>query len=1664
VCGYLPYEDANTAKLYDKILHADYKTPRWISNAVRDLLGKMFVTDPARRYTIADIRRHPWFTQIMTPAPTLKSAPASTGDLIEPVVSECVRMGLDRGVLTDNLLRNAHNNITATYYLLAERMMRTGELAAAGALSALARAPPAAASSSSAAGGAGVPAGSPPAAAAVPMLSLPVDTSGGAGAGGASARGERPKSARSFNISKLAAQAGAASGGGGAAAASAGGGGSASTSPRPGTAMPSSFNGFVSTPVSGAGGAIITPRSASTTRGDGRAVSPRAAGAIAGLAGTSGVGAGMVGGLHSVAGGGAAGGGGGGGGAAVAFTPLAGSGKAAEGRPASTATGAGGKGEGEVRLAAAPPPSVAPAPVTAPTPITPGIVPSSLLGVLPGGGGVARPAAVIITPSSGPATSKTSGSSGGAAARTAIVTQRLVEMSTSPDATLVARGVAAAAAAVTAPTAPSGGAIAGSSGSSSGGAVPISPWSSDAPSSSTGTGSNGRASPRPGGQASAPSPTPSATSSAATMESGHQAPARQDTAGGDVVPSIVPYLPSDVQASAPPPHAAGSRSVSVGPTARRPATTAAGTRGGGGGFSGSASEGVEPALDIASKLAGVLTGGAPGSGRRAGPGAGSDADPGAAPSAEPFVTLLGSGNRVLPHHDDSGGGMRPPTPAPGVHVDSIQPPTPTSAAHSGGHAAMTPARPDSAATATAPGHGFGLSAPFPGAGGTGVSGLGDHRRAPRPTPPALDVRSPAGGLHPAALDVGATGLAGAWTGSKTAQSPAHSVVSAVSSVSSASGREDRLDGESILGAVSPAASFTGSLRPAAVSTAAHAGVDGASTRSTRPGDISLSLSLHDRTAPLPSTLPSPTLEVSARSFVSSYTQSPGGAGDAGGSRRLPSSAHAPASPVAPGSPAAAYMSPVRSPDAPADTAVGVHAPSPPSPDLPPPSSPAGAAALAPAHAHHPPPPATAAAAVSVLPSGAALAPTQAFLRYSAVDAASASATRPPSPLAATAAAAASSAARSPSHPATATVAPAVVGLPAQPLPGGSGMTMPSARTVTPTANRQSIASALASSALPSALAPGNSRPTSARSRTPSYRPGSAAGGSMASPIAPASAAGATWAPPDNDERTLQPPSAYVGPSSRPGSASGRRGGSALGGGDGGIPSQPAGGTPTSSSGMGFSGLSPLTSAILGGSAGAADGSSGGGSRRHPRGSGSGSGSTGGDVDEFGMVTGARSLSVPASRSRGRPTTAGGSSKRPISASRRDADRDVDPAHPPPADPAAALQPHAPARPASRGGTGAGPRPGSSMRRFKPSDVSRNYPMPWKETTATAPPAAAATNSTAGHATSPRGAGSGGAAPGMLAAAVAAATPAPSPPVQSALVNMLQRMAVAGYGATGSGDGALASGAWMSDVGAATPLAVQHGAGPLGHAPRAPPTDAPTTVTRRPITAADARAMSAARGYVVNRGATAAAAGAGVGGDKPSHPVYAAVVESYIAGVTDGTGGTGGTSDLTGTGGPGGHVTSALANLFPGAQLSRPASSAGGSGMHLVPQPPPARKAAVGPASFGGGGGGAAPFVPTAWGDAFTGAGAGGDVSASAAHPRYAGGGHRVLRVSGGGASAAGVAAPQPPPHGVTAAAGKPVGAPAYAVAVGSRAGTPLVAMALDGGGAAPGGRAVVGGR
>jgi len=122
VCGFLPFEDQNTTALYRKILAGEYKPAKWISNEVKDLIRRVLEVDPRRRYTIADIRKHPWYTMVPESSIPKDTLPANEN---EQMRQETLRIMADAGVdiqtVMDGIASHACNSITAMYFLLEQK-------------------------------------------------------------------------------------------------------------------------------------------------------------------------------------------------------------------------------------------------------------------------------------------------------------------------------------------------------------------------------------------------------------------------------------------------------------------------------------------------------------------------------------------------------------------------------------------------------------------------------------------------------------------------------------------------------------------------------------------------------------------------------------------------------------------------------------------------------------------------------------------------------------------------------------------------------------------------------------------------------------------------------------------------------------------------------------------------------------------------------------------------------------------------------------------------------------------------------------------------------------------------------------------------------------------------------------------------------------------------------------------------------------------------------------------------------------------------------------------------------------------------------------------------------------------------------------------------------
>ena len=129
ICGYLPFEDEHISRLYKKILKGKFDIPNNISNAAKDLITGMLKTDPNERYTIEQIKIHPWMTQ--DKMINWKYEPQPKFEIDNKIIKKMTEYNFtDEAKIRFFLKENWHNRETVVYYLIKTRIYnRSKELA-----------------------------------------------------------------------------------------------------------------------------------------------------------------------------------------------------------------------------------------------------------------------------------------------------------------------------------------------------------------------------------------------------------------------------------------------------------------------------------------------------------------------------------------------------------------------------------------------------------------------------------------------------------------------------------------------------------------------------------------------------------------------------------------------------------------------------------------------------------------------------------------------------------------------------------------------------------------------------------------------------------------------------------------------------------------------------------------------------------------------------------------------------------------------------------------------------------------------------------------------------------------------------------------------------------------------------------------------------------------------------------------------------------------------------------------------------------------------------------------------------------------------------------------------------------------------------------------------
>lgn len=133
--GALPFDDDNLRNLLEKVKRGVFHIPHFVPADVQSLLRAMIEVDPGKRYSLADVFKHPWVSGTTKADPELELPMAQVvqthiipgEDSIDPDVlrhMNCLGCFKDKQKLVNELLSAKHNTEKMVYFLLLDRKRR----------------------------------------------------------------------------------------------------------------------------------------------------------------------------------------------------------------------------------------------------------------------------------------------------------------------------------------------------------------------------------------------------------------------------------------------------------------------------------------------------------------------------------------------------------------------------------------------------------------------------------------------------------------------------------------------------------------------------------------------------------------------------------------------------------------------------------------------------------------------------------------------------------------------------------------------------------------------------------------------------------------------------------------------------------------------------------------------------------------------------------------------------------------------------------------------------------------------------------------------------------------------------------------------------------------------------------------------------------------------------------------------------------------------------------------------------------------------------------------------------------------------------------------------------------------------------------------------------
>ena len=124
--GYLPFCDQDDEVNKKHVLEGKIEIPEFFSPMLKDLLMHMLDINPLNRYTLQDIREHPWFNMIDTNLIPGIIIGYNMIPVDENILNLCVAYNADKKKVEYSVKNNIYDEGSALYYLLVKKITKKG--------------------------------------------------------------------------------------------------------------------------------------------------------------------------------------------------------------------------------------------------------------------------------------------------------------------------------------------------------------------------------------------------------------------------------------------------------------------------------------------------------------------------------------------------------------------------------------------------------------------------------------------------------------------------------------------------------------------------------------------------------------------------------------------------------------------------------------------------------------------------------------------------------------------------------------------------------------------------------------------------------------------------------------------------------------------------------------------------------------------------------------------------------------------------------------------------------------------------------------------------------------------------------------------------------------------------------------------------------------------------------------------------------------------------------------------------------------------------------------------------------------------------------------------------------------------------------------------------